>query len=398
MYQAKHSITLLFNANKVYDRRIIEGIGHYLQSSKADWDLYLEEDFVASLNQLSLTKCDGVIADFDDPEIARACENLEVPVIAVGSSYQDVSQYPDKPYVATDNFAVVQAAYEHLKQKGLDRFAFYSVPIDQQHRWAKEREEAIQQLCQQDGYTCSIYRGYCTKPQTWQYSMNRLTEWIASLPNPVGILSVTDARARYLLQACDHLGKVVPDQVSIIGIDDDDIARHLSRISLSSVTQGCFDMGFQAARLLHNRLDNPTLKNKVVTIPPIGVAQRQSTDFQALQDPYVIQAMHYIRQNACRGIKVEQVLAFVGVSRSNLEQRFKQEQGYSIHHEIHVQKLERACELLVKTVDSAEKISRASGYPSLQYMYAVFKKHFGITPKQYRDQNTTSDAQLELCD
>ena len=385
MYQAKHSISLLFNANKVYDRQVIEGIGHYLQSSKVDWDVYLEEDFLARLDHIEEWGGDGIIADFDDPAIQSALLNVKVPVIGVGGSYSNEQDYPDVPYVATDNYEVVKAAYEHLKKKGLERFAFYGFPADQNHRWAVERERAMIKLCKDDGYDCSIYRGHPTRPETWQYTMNRVTDWIQGLPNPVGIVSVTDARARHLLQACEHIGKLVPDSISIVGIDDDDIARYLSRISLSSVTQGCFEMGFQAARLLHRHLENPNLKNKRVLVPPAGVSERQSTDFKALKDPYVIQAMHYIRQNACRGIKVEQVLDYVGVSRSNLEQRFREERGHSIHTEIHNEKLAKACKLLAEESMSTNDVAQVCGYPSLQYMYAVFKKHYDKTPREFRE-------------
>lgn len=385
MYQAKHSISLLFNANKVYDRQVIEGIGHYLQSCKVDWDVYLEEDFLTRLEHVEQWGGDGIIADFDDPAIQQALLNSKVPIVGVGGSYANEADYPDVPYVATDNYAVVQAAYEHLKNKGLERFAFYGFPADNNHRWALERERAIAKLCKIDGYECLIYRGHPTRPETWQYTMNRLTDWLQGLPNPIGIVSVTDARARHLLQACEHIGKLVPDNISIVGIDDDDIARYLSRISLSSVTQGCFNMGFAAAKLLHRRLENSTLKNKRVLVPPVGVSERQSTDFKALQDPYVIQAMHFIRQNASRGIKVEQVLDYVAISRSNLEQRFKQERGHSIHTEIHNEKLDKACALLTNGTMSTTEIASLCGYPSLQYMYAVFKKHFSQTPRDYRE-------------
>ncbi|MDP5041296.1 MAG: substrate-binding domain-containing protein, partial [Paraglaciecola sp.] len=205
MYQARHSISLLFNANKVYDRQVIEGIGHYLQSSKVDWDVYLEEDFLARLEHIEEWSGDGIIADFDDPAIQKALVNANVPVSGVGGSYSNEEDYPDVPYVATDNYEVVKAAYEHLKKKGLERFAFYGLPLDKTHRWALERERAMVKLCKNDGYDCSVYRGHPTRPETWQYTMNRVTDWIQGLPNPVGIVSVTDARARHLLQACEQI-------------------------------------------------------------------------------------------------------------------------------------------------------------------------------------------------
>mgnify|MGYP005989484467 CR=1 FL=1 len=188
----------------------------------------------------------------------------------------------------------------------------------------------------------------------------------------------------------DHIGIPVPDRISIVGNDNDDIARYLSRISLSSVTQGCFQMGYKAAKLLHRALDGIQVKNKFIKIPPTGVEDRQSSDFKALNDPHVIQAMQFIRQHATRGIKVDQVTDYVGISRSNLEQRFVAERGHSIHTELHNEKLTRACKLLEETQMPTKEVANMCGYPSLQYMYAIFKKHFEQTPTQYRDTNKSS--------
>jgi len=386
MFENKHSITLLLNASKTYDRKVIEGIGHYLQTSKADWDLYLEEDFLARFDNIDEWGGDGIIADFDNPEIQQALLNTKVPVVGVGGSYTDEKDYPKVPYVATDNHALVNAAYQHLRQKGIERFAFYGTPQDDSQRWSQEREKAVISITQADGYDCQIYRGHPIKPETWQHTIKRLSDWLQSLPTPVGIIAVTDARARHLLQVCDHAGMLVPDKLSVIGIDDDEIARFLSRVSLSSVSQGCFNIGFHAAKKLHLLLNGQKCSTKPFLVPPAGIIERQSTDFKAIKDTHVMQAMHFIRQKACRGIKVDQVLDYVGISRSNLEQRFKEERGHSIHNEIHNEKLRKSCSMLKNTDQSTSEIASICGYPSLQYMYAVFKKHFNKTPREYRDE------------
>lgn len=400
MHHSQFSITLLFNANKVYDRQVIEGIGHYLRSSKVDWDLYLEDDFLCRLDSLNEWAGDGIIADFDNPDIEQALQNINKPVVGVGGSYRDNSLYPKVPYVCTDNDKLVEAAYRHLRSKGIERYAFYSLPECRYQRWALEREQAMLAHTHQDGFECQVYRGYSTKPDTWQYNMNRLSDWIQSLPKPIGIVAATDARARHLLQACQNLGLVVPDQVSVVGIDDDDIARHLSKISLTSITQGCFEMGYEAARLLHRQLIDSPINNKLIKVPPVGVAARQSSDYKALQDAYVIQAMNFIRQNATRGVKVEQVTDHVGISRSNLELRFKQERGHSIHCELHHQKLAKACKLLKDSQLACADIAQSCGYPSLQYMYTVFKRHFDLTPTKYREKvtGTVDQAQISYLD
>ncbi|MBD1387811.1 DNA-binding transcriptional regulator [Neiella sp. HB171785] len=393
MFSKRYGITLLFNANKVYDRQVIEGIGEYLQASQADWDIFFEDDFRCRIDRIRDWMGDGIIADYDDPEIVAATKDLDIPVIGVGGSYHDPSKYPNMPYVATDNAGLVKAAYEHLREKGLEQFAFYGLPESPQMRWAQERELAFKELVQADGYNGEVYRGTLTTPENWRYAMNRIADWLQRLPHPIGIIAVTDARARHLLQVCERLGLIVPDKVAVIGIDNEDLARYLTRVPLSSVNQGCKNMGYEAAKLLHRELQDKPVKRSRILIPPQGVVERQSTDFKALKDAYVIQAMHFIRHNACKGIKVDQVLDFVGISRSNLEKRFRDERGHSIHTEIHESKLQRAQQLLRSSELPTAEIASLCGYPSLQYMYAVFKKDLGQTPKEYR--NNRSDGTLD---
>lgn len=398
MFDNKHSITLVFNASNVFERKIIEGIGNYFQISKADWDLYLEEDFLARFTNLDEWVGDGIIANFDNPEIEAALSHANVPVVAVGGSYSNPDDYPNVPYIATDNHALVDAAYQHLRQKGLNRFAFYGAPLEAHERWAQEREKAAISITKAEGYECEVYRGHPIKPENWQNTISRLADWLQSLPTPIGIITATDALARHLLQICDHNNIIVPDKVSIIGIDDDEIAGFLNRVSLSSVNQGCFNIGVQAAKKLHRLLEGQQVANKPYLIPPAGVAERQSTDFKAITDPYVMQAMHFIRQKACRGIKVDQVLDYVGISRSNLEQRFKEEQGHSIHNEIHHEKLRKSCSMLKNTDKSTIDIANICGYPSLQYMYAIYKKHYNQTPREYRSKAKGIELEIDNFD
>ena len=136
--QRTHRIALLFNANKVYDREIITGIGNYLLSTRVAWDLFLEEDFRARLNGIERFEGDGFIADFDDPAVCEALADSPLPVVAVGGSYEDASAYPPNlPYIATDNMQLVSLAYKHLIGAGLQRFALYSLPESPTNRWAQ---------------------------------------------------------------------------------------------------------------------------------------------------------------------------------------------------------------------------------------------------------------------
>ena len=389
-----YRVCLLFNANKGYDRQVIIGIGEYLHLSHCRWEIIIEEDFTANLNRLSDRDIDGIIADCDNPEIREFLHTLNIPVVGIGSSYTNRDNYPNIPYIATDNKLVMEMAINHLKSKGLERFAFYGIIPTPEKMWSQEREKAFVSLMSDSGYQPTVFLDDNIISINSNHDINRLEDWIQMLPKPIGIVAVTDSRARLLIQTCEKFNILIPDQVSLIGIDNDEIVNSLTSIPLSSVGQGCKEMGYTAAKTLHKTIKSrvKSVLKEPILIEPNRVFERQSTDYISTLDPYVIQALNYIRKNACRGIKVEQVLDFVGLSRSNLEARFKKELSYSIHSQIYNAKLKKAITLLGTTDLKISEISEVCGYPAIQYLYAVFRKSLNTTPKEYRRIKNTHDV------
>lgn len=380
-----HRIALLFNGSKIYDRGIIAGIGNYLSSTRASWDLFLEEDFLCRLKGIERWQGDGIIADFDDPLIGEALAGSALPVVAVGGSYEDVRAYPKGiPYVATDNHALMKLAYEHLIEAGLTRFACFSLPEAQANRWAQEREKAFRGLMQRDGLAVQIYRGLGTSAPLWDSAVEQQIAWLHSLPKPIGIIAVTDARARQLLQACLTAGIAVPEQVALIGIDNDPLTRTLTRVPLSSVIQGTETMGRTAAVLLHQMLHGKPCTGTQVLVPPDAINVQASSLHQPLGNPYVMQALLFIRQYACQGIKTAQVAAYVGVSRSSLEAHFRKVRGCSVHDEILRFKLTAAARELGNQALAIADIAASCGFTSAQYLHTVFRREFGCTPREFQ--------------
>jgi LacI family transcriptional regulator len=382
-----HRIALLFNANKAFDREIIAGIAAYLSSRRASWELFIEDDFRLRLPSLANWQGDGIIADFDDPAVAEALSASHLPVVAVGGSYANEGDYPvHVPYVATDNFKLVNLAYTHLIDVGLRRFAMFSVPATPMNRWAQEREHAFRTLMQRDNLEVEIFRGQSLDALPWEQSVAQQIEWLQSLPKPVGIVAVTDARARQLLQACQLANIAVPEQVAVIGIDNDPLVRMLSCIPLSSVIQGTQEMGRTAACMLHQLLEGAYLDCRRILVPPAGINVLASSSHQPVTNPRVMRARHFIRQYACQGIKGDQVADYVGVSRSTLEFNFQQELACSVHDEILRFKLDAAMAMLARGDCSVTDVALRCGFTSVQYLLAVFKRELGCTPKEYQER------------
>lgn len=389
------NIALLFNANKIYDRQIIEGIGKYLQTSNCSWNIFIEDDFRYSNEIIEYLNIDGIIADFDDPDtVSKLLTFNHIPTVAVGGSYQDAAHYPNIPYVATDNYALVKAAFTHLKSKGISRFAYYGMPTPTNGKhWSIERQNAFIDLMKHYRYEDNlIYQGEDNNGKNWLNAQQNLKDWLQKIPSHTGIIAVTDARARHLLQACESLGIAIPEQLCIIGIDNEEIIQYLSRIPLSSVMQGTKQIGYKAAKLLDNLLNHKPVSTKPFLIPPVTVVEKTSTDYRSICDPYVIQAMHFIRYKLCKGIYVEQVLDHLKISRTNLEKRFKKELNKTVHQVIYDEKLKKAVGLLTTTNIPIKEITHVCGYPSIQYFYSILKKEYQQTPKSLRESYKIQDV------
>ncbi|SFU81836.1 XylR family transcriptional regulator [Pseudoduganella namucuonensis] len=390
-----HRIALLFNANKIFDHEVIAGIAAYFGSTRTAWDIFVEEDFRLRLPGIEHWQGDAIIANFDDPSVAAALSRCRVPVVAVGGSYADPANYPaGVPYVATDNFKLIELARQHLIDVGLQRLAMFSVPATEENRWARERENAFRNLTRGDQLEPEIFRGCETSVHSWDEAVQGQVDWLRSLPKPVGIIAVSDARARQLLQACIVAGIEVPEQVAIIGIDNDPLVRRLTRIPLSSVIQGAQEMGRAAAHLIEKMLHGVRLPNTRIVVPPAGINVFASSQYQLVKHPNVMRARHFIRQYACQGIKTEQVAQHVGVSRSSLDADFRQELGCSVRDVILSFKLNAAKAALESGDCSIADVALGSGLTSIQHMHRVFKRELGCTPRAYRDRVLSERGQM----
>jgi len=330
-------------------------------------------------------KGDGIIADYDDPTLRSLLSGVTMPVVGIGGTYQlELPAIRGVPYVASNNAALIKLAYQHLIDMGLPRFACYSIESTIMNPWAVERADAFRRLVAADGARPEIYEGVPTHALVWQEILENLQGWLQTLEKPVGIIAVTDSRARQVLQACLLAGYAVPEEVAIIGIDDDPLLRSLSRIPLSSVAQGTHDMGRAAAELLHCQLMGITPKEKHVIVQPQGVNVQVSTQHSPVMNPYIMRARHYIRQFGSHGVKAAQIAEHVGCSRATLDMHFMRTVGNTLHDELLKFRLERSKSLLSQTDLSYCEVALQSGFTTLQYMYAVYRREMGCTPVDYR--------------
>ena len=211
-----------------------------------------------------------------------------------------------------------------------------------------------------------------------------MAAWLRSLPKPVGLLAVTDNRGHQVLNVCGEQAIVVPDDVAVIGVDNDEMLCELCEPPLSSVALNPWKVGYEGAALLDRMLKGKSPPRERTLIPPLGVVTRKSTDVVTMVDADLAAALRLIRQRACEGITIEEVLKQVPISRSTLKRRFATILRRSPHDEIRRVQIERVMQLLSTTTLPLAKIAQMTGFPHIESMCRLFKQKTGVTPGRYR--------------
>lgn len=381
-----YRVGLIFNANKSYDRQVIEGVGDFISLTDCKWDIYIEESFCTNRIGEIIGISNGIIADLDDPNLVNILGNSQIPYVGVGGSFQNVIDYPKCNYVATDNYALVRLAFEHLMKKGIRDIAFYNISETQGRRWAVERERAYNDLTRKHFFSPLVYKDYDPAIEHRDTAIVSLTNWMKSLPAQSGIIAVTDSRARHLLQAATLAGLKIPQDIAVIGIDNEELVNYLSRISLTTVVQGTRKIGFAAARLLQTQLEHGKQSWKRIVVPPAGIKERMSTNVMHTSDPLVGLALAFISENIHRQLKVSHVINYLGISRTYLDNKFQRALNCKVHTVIIREKLKRCQTLLENNTIPISDIPQLAGFPSINYFYNFFTRELSITPAQYRQQ------------
>lgn len=236
---------------------------------------------------------------------------------------------------------------------------------------------------------CVVFRGRPRDRRDWITTQRSLANWIRTLPRPVGIMAANDERGRQLLEACRSAEIDVPDDVAVAGVDNDELLCELSSPPLTSVEQGAVQLGQDAAALLDEMIEGRTIARRHFVINPISIVTRQSTDVRMVEDASVAAALAFIRDHACDGIRVPDVVRASATSRSALEIRFKTATGRTLRTAIDRVQLERARQLIAETDLPLKQVCARTGFRSIQHMTTRFGQRFGCTPGRYRRRGPT---------
>jgi len=379
-------IALLVETSREYARGLLRGFARYHQL-EGPWSIYFEPHGLNAPPPTWLKgwQGDGILARIDDQRMADAILDTGIPAVDVRGSLEDLVL----PFIGVDNRPIASLAFDHLLNRGLRYFAFCGTPRGENPNQDRRCDYFVESV-EKAGYCCDVFVGRSKRGRTqnWEQQQQQIVRWLEKLPKPVGIMTCHDDRGHEVLDACRRAELNVPDEVAVIGVDNDPHLCNLCTPPLTSIDVNSSRVGYEAAKILHESMKGGRVtKKKVVLLgPPRGVAARQSTDMLAIEDEDVASTIRYIREHAVNGIQVKEVLKRVNRSPTTLERRIKKILGRTIKAEITRVRLTRAKFLLGETELPISQVALRTGFSEPKYFCDVFRKNEAMTATAYRDK------------
>lgn len=360
--------------------RVVHGIHLYVQRT-SEWDLVTSpETHSIPVSSLEGWDGDGVIAMINATAELRVVRTLRCPVVNLSGALANAGL----PRVRVDYAAAGNMAADHLWRRGFERFAYYGL---RGVFYARACREGFQRQVEQRGGHCSFYEDESTTglAQPWRHDHGALDKWLQSLEVPVGLMASHDPRAVLVAQACRRIGLRVPDEVAIIGFNNDIHSCEFCDPPLSSVSRPGEKVGFEAAALLDRLMRGGPAPRGDIILPPEGVVERASTDTIAIADSEELSAaLRFIHDHLDKPFGVEDILEKVRVSRRWLEMAFKKKLRCTPHTYILRQRVARAKEQLAGTRrPRLKQVAWHCGFGSTRQLNAAFHRATGISPREF---------------
>lgn len=382
----RRRVLLMIETSLAYGRELLRGINRYVMQH-GPWSLYLDQRELMAEPPAWLEKWDGdgVISRWTTPELARRFRDMDVPVVDLTDVYGNLGL----PHIWTNHLATGQMAARHLLERGFRHFGYCGFS---NHDWSRRRLQGFEEELRTAGRSCRVFESEWDtfRTQSWDAQQEAIGRWLMQLPKPLGVMACNDLRGQQVLDACRRCELAVPEEVAVIGVDNDELLCSLCDPPLTSVIPNPERIGYDAAALVDRLMQGRSIDAEERLVDPIGIATRQSTDVLAIDQPNVAAALRYIRQHACEGLTVSDVLKHVPMTRSVLERQFRRYVGRSPQEEIRQVQLKRARQLLAESDLSLAQIAPLAGYRHPEYMSVVFKRLTGETPGQYRRRTNPS--------
>ncbi len=371
-------IVLLLETSREFGRQLITGISRYSRFN-GPWSFYKEPtDLKSSIPNLTSWKPDGMI--MRDTLITKELLKLKIPTIFAPHGFD----YPNNlPVIITDSSSIAGLVSKHFIEKGFTNLAFCGFDDIQ---WSEDRKKYFNKFNDDAGFKTHNYiLPKKSKKQDWGNEQGHVCKWVRDLPKPVGIFACNDDRGQYILEVCKLIGLKVPEDVAVVGVDNDPMVCEFGDPPLSSVALNIESAGYEAAKLL-DRMMNTGKKmiGRQIIATSSHIVQRQSSDILAVGDADVALAIQYIKENAKNKLHINDIVEATNISRRTLEKRFRKTIRRSIYNEIQHVRIEFISKLLIETELPISQITSLFNFTDIEHVSRFFKKEKGVSLREFR--------------
>ena len=291
------------------------------------------------------------------------------------------------PWVGRDSYAIGAMAAEYYLGRGYRSFAYVGEPFGQ--HWSAERRRGFEETLAKAGFGCEVHDRFTEREKiSWPAERKGLIRFLRGLPKPTAVFAPMDGRARLVLEACLAAGLRVPEEIAVLGVDNDPLLCESTVPTLSSIHTGGFRRGQIAAEMLDALLHGRVPRERAVALPPISVVTRGSTGYDAMRNPAIARAITYIRGRAeTGGASVADVAHAAGCSRSYLDKHFRADLGMTVREAVLRMRLERVKTLLSSSNRSMTEIAADCGFARDSHLSRLFRKETGLTMRDWRREH-----------
>jgi len=388
----KKKVLLFVESTTSYGRDILQGISSYI-NERGHWMITLYERGIldAPPSWLKNWQGDGLISRTANPAALTILKRLSCrQVELLGDGVERPAE------VAEDEEAICRLAFEYFRNQGLKFYALYAYG---NAWWVRLRVQTYINILKHEGITCHLLEEKTSRRinlhPVWDERYEKpLIEWLRRLPKPVGLMTLYDYQSALVIEACHKAKIAVPEEILVLGVDNDQHLCNLSSPSISSVDTNTVRIGYEAARLLDLKMSRKPLPPRPILVQPRDVVPRRSTDMIAIDDPDIVAALVFIRKNVFSRMTVTDIVRELAVSQSTLQRRFKKIFGRSLEQEIIRLRMNKAKELLRNTNHSVSVVAELSGFSGHDYFVKAFEHVLGMTPLRFRkaEQNPSHSS------
>lgn len=383
-------VILMTDFSEAYARSLLLGIARYVHDNSEAWsfcrlptslrDAYGIEYVVEYAKKI---RADAIIGQFYETDDISLFKNNGI--IAIAQDFK--SKFTSIPNITGEYIHSGEMAATYFLEKGFKNFAFYGIS---EVIWSDERYEGFKNAVLKSDPTNFLSDLRPPKTDLWKYDFEEVTRWLHSLPKPVAIMACDDNQAYYITEACNLLKMKegeeifnIPEDIAVIGVDNDETICNLCSPTLSSISQNVEEGGYNVAKMIDRKIRVPNSENEDIIVRSTHIVTRRSSEVFVNEDSAVSKVLKLIHENISSNISVKDILAEIPMSRRLIETRFRKSMKTSLYDYIVRMRVSRMAQLLSEGKTVSES-SFELGQPDIKNMSRIFKRIKGVTPSEYR--------------